>query len=280
MQTQETRCRLPLTHSLKLPLALSIAICVLTAASSVVGLVGRPTVYPTEDLVRAFLANDIVNLLVGLPILLLSLWLARSERLAGLLLWPGALVYTVYNFLIYVLAVPPSWAFLMHLLLVALSWLTLSVVLAVVDHQAVGTQLADRVPARLSGGILAALGALFALRAIGSLAAAITSGVPLSGADVAVNAADVLISPMWIAGGVLLWKRTAYGYVIGLGLLFQACMLFVGLIAVLLLLPALTGAPLALVDVIVVAAMSLISFVPFIRYLRGVSSVGQPAAPN
>lgn len=69
----------------------------------------------------------------------------------------------------------------------------------------------------------------------------------------AVLAADFLTIPAWIIGGALLWRRRPLGYVAGAGLLFQASMLFVALIIVLLAQPVLTGSPFALADVIVIA---------------------------
>ena len=75
-----------------------------------------------------------------------------------------------------------------------------------------------------------------------------------------------------IIGGLLLWRREPLGYVAGAGLLFQASMLFIGLIAVLLLQPLLTAAPFPLTDTIVVFAMGLVCFVPFALFLRGVVS--------
>jgi hypothetical protein len=69
----------------------------------------------------------------------------------------------------------------------------------------------------------------------------------------------------------LLWRRQPLGYIAGVGLLFQASMLFVGLIAWMLLAPLMAGAPFVLVDVIVVFIMGLICFVPFGLYVRGVA---------
>jgi hypothetical protein len=60
--------------------------------------------------------------------------------------------------------------------------------------------------------------------------------------------------------------------VVGTGLLFQASMLFIGLIAILLLLPLLTAAPFLPLDTIVVFVMGLVCFVPFALFLRGVAS--------
>jgi hypothetical protein len=57
-----------------------------------------------------------------------------------------------------------------------------------------------------------------------------------------------------------------------LGLLFQASMLFIGLIAFLLIQPVLTDAPFSLTDVLVVAVMGLVCFVPFGLFVRGVTA--------
>ena len=91
----------------------------------------------------------------------------------------------------------------------------------------------------------------------------------VSPTEFALNATDFLLSPAWIIGGVLLWRREALGYVTGLGLLFQASMLFVGLVFVLILRPFLTTAEFLLGDVLVVLAMGMVCFVPFALYLRG-----------
>ena len=81
-----------------------------------------------------------------------------------------------------------------------------------------------------------------------------------------------MVAPALVIGGVLLWHRQAFGYVAGLGLLFQASMLFIGLIVVLILQPFLTAAEFALVDVVVVFVLGLICFVPFALFARGVVS--------
>jgi hypothetical protein len=65
--------------------------------------------------------------------------------------------------------------------------------------------------------------------------------------------------------------------VAGLGLLFQASMLFVGLVAFLLLRPLLSTVPFDLGEVLVVAVMGLICFVPFGLFVRGVLRGGREA---
>ena len=84
--------RLPVTGDLRTAYVLSVAVALIMAAAALAALLLRGTIYPTDELILAFVPVDIFHLAVGLPILLGSMWLARRGRLAGLLCWPGALL--------------------------------------------------------------------------------------------------------------------------------------------------------------------------------------------
>jgi hypothetical protein len=268
----------PRDHDTKLPLKgnicpifiFSFLIAFLIAVVSFVGLQYRTSTYPTDELIRIFVPNDTVNLFIGLPILLGSMWLAWRGKLIGLLCWAGALFFVLYNYIAYVLAIPLTWAFLLHLALIMLSVYALIGLVASIDGKAVKQRLGGAVPERLAGGVLATLGLLFFLRVIGVVFNALSSGILLSEPERAVNISDFLTTPAWVIGGIMLWRRKELGYVTGLGLLFQGSMLFIALIIFLLLQPLLTFAPFAIGDVVIIFAMGLICFVPFALFVRGV----------
>ena len=271
---QDNTTALPLRRNLVLIYATSIIVTILMAVMSVAGLLFPTDVYPDDDLLRSFVPNDVTTLLIGLPMLIGSMWAVKYGKLLGLLLWPGALLFVVYNYLIYVFAMPFSVAFLMHLTLVMLSVYTLIGLMAIIDGRTVRQKLAGAIPERLSGGVLAVLGLLFSVRAGAVMAGALASQASIAGTELALNTTDFLIAPTWIIGGVLLWRREALGYAAGLGLLFQASMLFVGLIVFLLIQPIISNTPIAFVDFAVVFLMGLVCFVPFGLYIRGVVSRG------
>lgn len=58
-------------------------------ALSLTGLLFPAAVYPSDELRRAFLTNDVVNLGIGLPILFGAWWLLRRGNLFGLLGLPA-----------------------------------------------------------------------------------------------------------------------------------------------------------------------------------------------
>lgn len=178
---------LPIRRGLTPIYALSSITAILVATASVAGLMYRTVVYPTDELLRTFVSNDVVNLLVGLPLLLGSMLLAWRGKLIGLLCWPGALIFVLYNYIAYVFALPLSAALLLHLALVMLSAYTLIGLVASIDGKAVQKSLTGAVPERTAGGVLAGLGFLFFLRASGIMVNALVSGAVIAKAELAVN---------------------------------------------------------------------------------------------
>jgi hypothetical protein len=268
---------LPITRDLTLACVLSLVAALLMTAASVVGLLYQNVIYPTDDLLLAFVPNDIINLAVGLPILLIALALARRGKLIGLLCWPGALFYVVYSYLVYVLAVPFGALFLPHLLLVSLSAYTIIGIVANIDADAVRQRLAASVPARVAGGILLGLAILIIVREIALVVAALTTQRPLDPlADFAVWVNDFLVAcPALLVGGLTLWRRQALGYVIGAGLFLQYAVLSIGLIAVLVFQAIRAASPVDLVSVVVLLAMAALCLTPFAFFVRGASSKAQ-----
>ncbi|MGD2146792.1 MAG: hypothetical protein PVH41_08875 [Anaerolineae bacterium] len=262
---------LPVNRSLTLACTLSLGVALLMAAASVLGLLYPAQLYPTDALRQSSVPNDVVSLAIGLPILLGSMWLARRGRLLGLLFWPGALLYVVFNAVVYTVGLPPNLGFLLALGQLSLSVYAMILLVAAVDGKAVEQRLVGAVPERLAGGVLAGLGSIYLIRVLVMAVGGIVNQTGITELERALHVADAVTAPAWILGGVLLWRREPLGYVAGTGLLFQASMSFIGLIAVLLLQPLLTGAPFQPVDTVVVTAMGLICFVPFGLFLRGVA---------
>jgi len=161
-----------------------------------------------------------------------------------------------------------------YLALVILSVFTMYRLLSSVDSAVIRQRLKGAVPERFAGGVLAGFGTVFFLWRSSLLVQAIIDQASLAEPELAVVVADLLTTPAWVIGGVLLWRRQAFGYLIGAGLLFQASMLFIGLLVFFILQPFLTVTPFPVVDFVVVFVMGLICFVPFGLFVRGLLSGG------
>jgi hypothetical protein len=263
---------LPVTRNLRWVTIFSLVVALLMTVAAAAGLLYPDRIYPTEELQQSFVANDVVNLLIILPTLLGSIWFARRGKLLGLLFWPGALFVVFYNAIAYTFGLPLGVGFLLALAQATLSAYTTAGLVASIDGDAVRQRLSDSVPVRVTGGALAGAGLLFLVLAGSTMVNAVTGGAPIAEHELGVQVADLFIIPALVVGGVQLWRRQPLGYVTGAGLLFQASMLFIGLLAFFILQPVLTAAPFALTDTIVIALMSLIILIPFGLFLRGVVS--------
>lgn len=250
----------------------------LVAGLSLAGVLFPNAVYATGGLRAALAPSDFQNLLVGLPALVASLLLSSRRKGAGrdsrmdppigTLLLPGAVFYLTYNYLVYLFALPQGVALLGATLIVAGSVYTLIHVGVSMNWasaaQSTGGSVAERVPARIAGGATALMGIVFLLRAAGFLLGPAVGMKVIPDAELGLNLTDFFVSPAWIlAGGLLVWKHPA-GFSLSVAALFQASLLFLGLIVLLLVRPALTDVPFDLGELIAVCILSLLAFVPFL----------------
>jgi len=253
------------TYSNLAPLFISsVILAVVMAAASIAGIAYQTTIYPIEALRRWFVVNDAVNLAAGLPLLLVSLWLARRGKLIGLLCWPGALFYILYVYAAYVIAVPFGGLFLTYIVLASLSGYTVIGLLARVDAEAIRQRLDGRVPVRTAGGILVGLGLLTVLRQLGMVITALSGQTPVTPQELATWIADLAVMcPALIVFGVRLWRREGFGFAAGPGLLLQFGILALGLVPGLML-----ETPVDIAGIVVVLVMAAICLVPFAFFVR------------
>jgi hypothetical protein len=262
--------KLPVKNNLKSGYLFSLLIVVLTAVAAITGILYPNSFYPGEELQQAFITNDVVTLFIGVPILLISMWLARRGKLIGLLFWPGAIFYGLYNYTVYLFGPPLTIMYPLYVVIVTLSLYTTIGLVASIRGDAVKQKLAGYVSEKLSSGPLMGLGFAFGVRALFIMVNAAVNQISLPGPELGLLAADFIACAAWMIGGMMLWRRQALGYVTGTGLLFSISMLFIGVIAVLFLQPIISGGPLLVMDIVVLSLMGLICFVPFVLYVRGV----------
>jgi hypothetical protein len=261
---------LPITRDLTLADHGSLLIAVLAAIVSGAGLVLAPTgLYGADpSLVPVFVGQDAANLIVGLPLLLGSLWLARRGSLVGLLCWPGALYFVLYTYALYLVGVPFTGLFLAYIALVVLSAYTTVGVVASIDGEAVRRRLAGA-PVRTVGGALVGVGLL---ATAGLTALVIPALADPTSVDPLLHArwiVDYTVgNPVLLIGGVLLWRRAGLGYAIAAGLLFLSGVNGVAFAVGGVLGPLLTAVPIEAAVIAVhlgIAAVCLVLLAVFVR---------------
>ena len=262
-------------HDLKLMYLSSLLVAMIMAIVSIASILYWNVIYPASKATSS-VGTDAFDLVLILPILLISIWLAHRGNLIGLLLWPGTLLYILYIYTFNVIGVPFNELFLLYIVLAALSAYTIIGLVASIDSNAVRRRLADVVPKRAAGGVLIVLAILFIVMDAYAVVAALLSHTPV---DIQMQTpwiVDLIVEcPVLLIGGVLLWRRTSLGYVAGAGLLLQISALFIGVPVSLVLGALLTGSPIDLSSTVIVI-IGLIPMVLLLFFVRGAVSSCAP----
>ena len=177
------------------------------------------TAYRDVDWIRAtWFGNDWVTLLVAVPLLLTGFVRAAAGSIRGLLLWLGLIGYALYNYAFYLFGAALNAFFPLYVAALVLSAIVLILALSHIDARRVAESFRPTTPVRLIGGSLVFVGLGLASVWIAMWAAYIFAGRPTpveTEAFKLVAALDLsLMVPALTVGGVLLWRRMPWGYVI------------------------------------------------------------------
>jgi hypothetical protein len=153
----------PFTQGTRVWLWLSIVAALAAVAGNIVGLV-VPSIYAalTPAFLPQALAQDVADLAIGAPALLLTAALALRGSLRAYLLWLGVVTFTVYNYVIYAFSVPFGPLFLPWVAILGLSIYALIGGVAMVRHEVIQTRFVNRRKAQVVGWFLIVVAVLFA----------------------------------------------------------------------------------------------------------------------
>jgi len=202
-------------------LLLAIVAAVLAIVGSIVG-VSVERIYRdlTSDFLSQALAQDVVNLALVSPAMLVLALLALRGSLRAYLLWLGVVTFTVYNYVIYVFAIPFGPLFLLWIAVLGLSLYALIGGVATVDHAAVAARFSKGRVVVVTAWSLIVIAGLFALLWLSEDVPALFSGkIPQSLSDqgVITNPVHILdlafFLPAVVVAGVMLLRGRALGFV-------------------------------------------------------------------
>jgi hypothetical protein len=174
----------------------------------------------------AWFGNDLVTLLVVVPMLLTATTFASAGSRRARLVWLGALAYGVYNYVYYLLGAALNVFFALYVITFVLAIATLIIGLVGTDVRGMAEGFRTRTPVRSIGGFFVFVAAGLSAVWFGTWAAYVFAGRPTPVATEAfklVAALDTtIIVPALAVAGVLLWRRNPWGYVLSAAAGIQA----------------------------------------------------------
>lgn len=248
----------------KAPLGWTLAISVLVTVTSVLGL-ADPDVYgeETKNWATQAQGQDIGNLIAVAVLLASGLGYRRGSHRAALV-WLGTLLYLVYAFIIYSMAVHFSELFLVYVATLGLS--SYAVIFHVTGLRAENERFPPSAGRKIAGFTSVAIGVLFGLLWLAELVPATVSGeVPQSVVDAGlwVNPVHVIdlavLLPGFILAGFLTLKQKAAGQFFVGPLLAFSVLMGASIVAAMALMTSEgfdgTLPPLVMVSVVVLASL-------------------------
>ncbi len=221
------------------------------------------------------IAQDRVTLFMGIPLLLLSLVLARRDLLKGRLLLTGTLAYFLYTYTSYAFYSMYNELFLANVVLMSASFFAFTLAMVSFDLRELSGSFDARLPVRFIGGFLIFVGTAIGMMWLGMVVNPLMQGKAPEALEhyttLVIQAMDLgFIVPTAFLAGVLLIRRRPFGYLLAPVIIVKAITMATAITAMII------GMTSAEVDVAVVqmamfpafAVISVWGLLLFLKHLR------------
>ena len=164
-------------------------------------------------------AQDIVTLFLGVPLLLVSLYLFRQGLLKGKLLLAGTIAYFLYTYTSYSFLSMFNQFFLIDVMLMSASFFAFVLTMMSFDIDKLSDHFSEKLPVKFVGGLLISIGTIFGLMWLGTVVPSIMSGTAPTVMEhyttLVIQAMDLaFVVPTAFLAGILLIKRKPFGYLL------------------------------------------------------------------
>lgn len=174
--------------------------------------------YDTVSMAAQQQGNDLVTLIVGLPLLAISAYLAFRGSLRGRLLLAGTLGFFLYTYMSMSMLTSYNALFLVYVALFGLSLYAFILGLMSFDLEDLPGHFSKRLPRRWIAGVLFVIAGFLLLAWLGRILTPLMSGetpVLENTTTLVIQAMDLaLIVPLAVLSGILLLRRSAWGYLL------------------------------------------------------------------
>lgn len=196
----------------------SITIALLAVIATLSGLFWK-SLYKTDtvSITAQMMGQDLITLLICVPILLLSLYFISRDSLRGQLLWMGAIFYFLYSYASMSFAASFNQLFLVYVALFSISLYTFVYGLLSLDVKTVKNRFSKGMTTKIAGVFTIFMAAMLALMWLTMIIQSLITGIAPASLEsyttMVIQALDLgVLVPAAIISSVLLLKGKAWGY--------------------------------------------------------------------
>lgn len=246
--------------------------------------------YDTVSTAAQMQGNDVITLAVGLPLLAVSAWLAFRGSLRGQLLLTGTLGFFLYTYLSMSMLTAYNALFLVYVAAFTLSLYAFILSMLSIDLKRLPEHFSPRLPRGWIAGTLFAVGGFLGLAWLGRIVPPLLQGgTPAleNTTTLVIQTMDLgLIVPLAILAGILLLRRTAWGYLLASVAVLKGLTmaLAVSAMGLNMILAGVPDSPAILIPFLILTGLNLVMAVLLLRNIQarpaGASSAGDSQFRN
>ncbi len=174
--------------------------------------------WDTVSSVAQMQANDLVTLVLGLPLLIISFWLTMRGSLRGRLLLTGTLGFILYTYITMCFGAAYNKLFLVYVALFSLSLFAFILCMMSFNLETLADHFSKKLPRKAIAGLLFFAAAFLTLAWLGRIAPTILQDQtpPLENVtSMFIQAMDLgIVVPLCVLAGALLLRRDPWGYLL------------------------------------------------------------------
>jgi hypothetical protein len=196
----------------------SITIAILAVIATLSGLFWK-SLYKNDtiSITAQMMGQDLITLLLCVPILLLSIYLIYKNSLRGQLLWMGALFYFLYSYVSMSFLASYNQLFLVYVAIFSVSLYTFVYGLLSLDPKTIKSRFSSGSTIKIAGIFTIFMAALLSFMWLSMIIQSLISGIAPASLEsyttMGIQALDLgVLAPAAIITGILLLKGKAWGY--------------------------------------------------------------------
>lgn len=165
------------------------------------------------------IAQDYITLFMGLPLLILSLFLSKQGSIKGKLLLTGTLGYFLYTYASYSFLSMYNSLFLIDIIIMSASFFAFILAMMSFDIQNSSSYFTEKLPVKFIGSFLLLTSFVFGMMWVGKIMPSLMNHTPPTGLEhyttLVIQAMDLgFLVPTGILAGILVIKRRPFGYLL------------------------------------------------------------------
>lgn len=221
------------------------------------------------------IAQDYVTLFLGVPLLILALYISKKGLLKGHLLLTGTLGYFLYTYASYSFLSMYNSLFLLYVFLMSASFFAFTLAMMSFDVAKLAQSFNAKLPVKLIGGFLLFASFVFGLMWLGKIVQPLINHTRVIGIDhyttLVIQALDLgFVVPVGFVSGLLLIKRKPFGYLLGSVIIIKDITLLTALSAMVFL-QIREGVEVSLAAVILVLLLNIFAIYLMVLILKNVN---------